>query len=219
MFKMNKKLSKIFIGLSLLVSFVLPLAVRGAMNAIAWEENLEAGFIYQDSNSNEFICYPLEGTNGVSIGWAHENVNTPTHLDIPSSVSDGSVVYPVKAIATSGFHGCNFETVNIPQTVEEIKPEAFLTCTNLQLIQLPYLLTEIEKSTFMDCRSLMRVSYSDSEGNSTMNNNRITRIGDHAFASCVSLFVFSVPTSILRFEQSAFQGCKSLTSFFSLQIL
>ena len=111
--------------------------------------------------------------------------------------------------------GCDLiEEITIPQTGEELKPEAFLACTNLLEIQLPYLLTEIDSSCFMDCRNLKKVSYSDESGNATSVNDIITIIKDHAFTSCINLVGFTRPNSLIRVCQSAFQGCTSITSFF-----
>lgn len=209
-----KSIMKIFLSIAFLTLPIIPVAIGAANIVKAYEEVVESGFIYEDLNSNKFICYPLSDTNGVSIGWANPDAHTPNNLEIPSQVTYQGNTYTVRAITTSGFHGCNFESVTIPQTVEEIKKEAFLTCTKLLEVQLPYLIEEIPSSCFMDCRNLRRVIYSDSLGNPTSVNTKITKIGDHAFTSCVKLHRISCPESIVNIEHSAFQGCLDLTSFF-----
>ena len=178
-------------------------------------------FIYTDNNNHQFKCYEI--LNGdpehpaVSIAWLKDDANNPypaATLDIPQTVSDGTTTYTVESIAKAGFRGCTSTAITVPNTVLEIKEEAFAYCQNITDFTFPYSLDEIAPSTFLDCRNLETLAYRDSSGNRSITNETIEKIGDHAFDSCVKLKNFYCPTSVTEFGHSCFQKCESIVNFF-----
>ena len=170
-------------------------------------------------DGHTYKCYEIngepEGTHSIAIAWAEGAGNPyPDTLNIPSSVTEGGITYSVKAIAKAGFRRCTSSTINVPHTVEDVKEEAFAYCQNITSFQFPYAATEIAPSTFLDCRNLHDFYYSNSQGSVALGNHTITKIGDHAFDSCVNLTNINCPTTVTEFGKSCFQKCENLASFF-----
>ena len=197
------------------------------MHSVAAEDIVinETSYFEGVDDGHTYKCYTIQGDDtAIAIGWLHSETNTiPTTLNIPSSITSDAltgsdVTYTVKAIAKGGFRRCTFTTVNLPNTIEDIRQEAFAYCENMTSFQLPYGkagvgLKEIAPSTFMDCRSLTTFYYSDSTGARKLGNDTIETIGDHAFDSCVNLTNFLCPTNVRTFGKSCFQKCSSLLYF------
>ena len=171
-------------------------------------------------DGHTFKCYTIQGQpTAIAIGWLHSSSNTmPTDLNVPSTITSDAltgtdVTYTVVAIAKGGFRHCSFETITLPTTITEIREEAFAYCMNMTSFTFPSGITEIAPSTFLDCRNLVSIYYKNSAGARVLGNSSITRIGDHAFDSCVSLANFYCPSNATYFGESCFQKCTSLLSF------
>ena len=205
----------LLVGLSILSTSI------SVASAIVLNTREDYYFVYTDENDHQFKCYNIlsddPDDHSVSISWLIDDVNNPYpegNLDIPSSVSDGTTTYKVKSIAKAGFRRCPSTSITVPETVLEIKEEAFAYCQNITDFTFPSSLDEIAKSSFLDCRNLTTLAYRDEDGNRTVTNNTITKIGDHAFDSCVKLKNFYCPTSVTEFGHSCFQKCESIVNFF-----
>jgi len=233
-------LLKILFLAGMVLSCALSIGVTLATFAETYTLLSNGVFTYTVPNTDSQVvlrCYPISGDAGsVGVVWGEADpLSTPSTIEIPSRVYDEhDNPYVVKVIGKSGFRYCDFETITLPSTIQEIQTEAFYCCMNLTEIVLPYALTAIAPSTFMDCRSLTKVAYSTPtyDGNDpvldefgdpvceeTNVNESITVIGDHAFTSCVKLKAFDCPrpsgaNATLTIEDSAFQNCKAMMSFF-----
>ena len=175
---------------------------------------------YTDGSGNIFRCYVIdEAHDYVDISWSPKNASYPVSLTIPSVIYDDSeseprTEYTVKEIADGGFRYCTSDTIELPDELDAIGSEAFAYSLNITSISLSYGITEIAPSTFLDCRRLTTVYYKDEDGDKTFSNSDITRIGDHAFDSCVNLSVFTCPSSVEYFGESCFQKCEKLLNFY-----
>lgn len=179
--------------------------------------NEDTFFTYVDPSTNyEYHCYSIEGESSkIAISWGMAPSATPTNLTVPSAVSNGVANFTVSAVAKHGFRYCDFETISLPATIEEIREEAFAYCESMTSFTIPYLVTEIAPSTFIDCRNMTNVFYSNQAGTGILlTNDRITTIGDHAFDSCVSLTDFNCSTVLTYFGECCFENCTSLTTFY-----
>ena len=205
--------------LGLLLSTALFVCISTIVPAIATLIEVSEGSSFLvEEGGHTYRCYDLEqeGTAvpGVAIAWAELPENAPETLNIPGTVHKGDDEYTVRAIAKHGFRFCTFKNVNLPQSIELIKEEAFAYCTQLKSFKFPYLVDKIAPSTFLDCRSLEVVKYSNAVGGDSSTNNTITEIGDHAFDSCVSLRTFYCPNKVTYFGESSFKNCRTLVNFF-----
>ena len=178
--------------------------------------NEDAYFVYTDQSGNTFNCYNIDGESSkIAVAWGADPSATPNDgLTVPQTITHQGNTYTVSAIAKAGFRYCDFATITLPNTIEEIREEAFAYCERMTTFTLPYLVTEIAPSTFLDCRSMLSFLYFDSSGNTVIANNSVTKIGDHAFDTCVSLTAFECPNTLTEIGQSAFQRCRALSRIF-----
>lgn len=214
-------MKKFFSALLIILTIALPISCISYIGVTAilagkYVENEETTFISSDENGYEYLCHSLVGQgNGISIAWSNSNSSkTPDHLILPSSLTYKDNNYIVKCISYGGFANCTFTKVDIPSSVDEIKPEAFMCCVNLTEIIIPPEITIIQSSTFMDCRLLETVKYAHENNVEDSTNEKITIIEDNAFASCYKLKNFTIPKSILEIGQCAFENCNTLSVMF-----
>lgn len=219
----NKKKFTILSSTGLLLGAVLFVCVSTIAPVLAAHYNVieDNFFIYVDEEyGNTYKCFRFKDDEGhtvpnqVAIAWGEIPGNTPANLILPTKVTYDETEYTVKAIAKHGFRYCDFETIKLPNTIEQIEAEAFAYCLNLGTIGIPYLVDKIYPSTFMDCRALSSVRYLDENGAVAFGNDHITEIGDHAFDSCVSLKDFYCPKNVTYFGESSFKNCRSLINFY-----
>ena len=169
--------------------------------------------------SYKYDCFVIdESEHTIAIAWGQDPATTPDDaggLVLPPTLRKPNTAqdYTVTAIATAGFRYCDFQAITVPNTVTDIGEAAFAYCEQLINFSMPYGITEIKASTFLDCRSLTKITYRDSENNTSMYNYNITSIGDHAFDSCISIVDFNCPSNVTSFGKSCFQNCISLISF------
>ena len=155
----------------------------------------------------------------IAVAWGETSYTTQNYLRfinnyITSSKPTGeSVNYTIVAVAKDGFSRCTFQQLVLPQTVVDIREEAFAYCQNLTEFQIPKGVEIISEGMFLDCRNLTAIYYSDNTGKKVGDNSVITTFGSHCFDSCVSLQRFYCPTSATSFQQSCFQKCSKLTVF------
>ena len=219
----RKKRFSLFSTTGLLLGSVLFVCASTIAPVLAAQYNVVENtfFLYEDQYGHTYKCYrfKLPGQDGevpnqVAIAWGEVPGNTPTDLIVPGTVTYDDVTYTVKALTKHAFRYCDFETISLPNSIEQIESEAFAYCTKLTTIGIPYLVDKIYPSTFIDCRSLTSVKYLDSTGKVAFGNTSITEIGDHAFDSCVKLREFYCPSSCQTFGESCFKNCRSLVNFY-----
>ena len=150
-------------------SFVASLAGSLAYTFVEANYLIDEGtyFVAEDGDTGHmFKCYEITNANiqnSIAVAWNRVDGNPmPSSLEIPSTITHNDTTYHVKAIAKGGFRNYpDMTSVIVPQTVEEIREEAFAFCTGLTSFQIPKDVTEIAPSTFLDCRALEVVYYSN----------------------------------------------------------
>lgn len=208
----------------ILLSMLLVLITSTAIGAVSamLEINKKSQFI-ATANGHSYKCYTFEDdedhnpVNGVAIALNEDASTTSnTTIDVPGSVThpESGVTYTVRALAPGAFRYTKFKQFNLPTSIEQIGEEAFAYCTNLLDFDIPYQVSEIAPSTFLDCRKLSYVYYNDDEGHRVFGNNTITKIGDHAFDTCLALKDFYCPSMVTYFGESCFHRCQSLVNFY-----
>ena len=90
----------------------------------------------------------------------------------------------------------------IPNTVTEIRPNAFYNYKNLVSVTIPNSVTRILGGTFEGCKNLVSVNFAK--------DSKLTDIS--GFNDCTNLTSISIPESVKNIYSKAFYGCSSLTS-------
>ena len=104
-------------------------------------------------------------------------------------------------ISEVGFRNCrSLTTINLPDSLASIGPNAFNSCSSLPTINLPDSLASIGKAAFYGCSSLATINLPDS----------LASIEDYAFSSCGSLTTINLPDSVASIGPNAFYACSSL---------
>ena len=124
-----------------------------------------------------------------------------TEVNIPETVIIEGIQYAVTSVADRAFYGCKeLESVEFPDSVEDIGGFVFWDCENLRKVKLPAGLTKVNSCTFRGCKSLEQMELPDS----------VTMIGDWAFLNCEKLSAIELPSGLKTLKGGAFQGCASL---------
>lgn len=122
-------------------------------------------------------------------------------LIIPDSVEYNGVWYPVTSIGYNAFHHSYYiDTVILPNTIIEIKQDAFVACSNLASVAIPNSVTTLGWCSFASCPNLSDLTIGES----------VTEIGQQAFESDTSLISVIIPNSVVSIGSSAFSQCYNL---------
>lgn len=93
------------------------------------------------------------------------------------------------------------ETVEVPQTVKRVAPQAFANCLNMKEIILPDGLETIGDAAFMGCVALTTLNIPQT----------VTAVGKRCCWGCHSLQEISLPQSIKEIPPFAFFSCDLIT--------
>lgn len=122
-------------------------------------------------------------------------------MDIPDSVEYNGDWYPVTSIGYEAFHHSYYiDTLILPNTIIEIKQEAFTACTNLASVAIPNSVTTLGWCSFAGCYNLSDLTIGES----------VTTIGQQAFDADTSLVSVIIPNSVVSIGSAAFSQCYNL---------
>lgn len=110
----------------------------------------------------------------------------------------------VTTIGMSAFENITtLESVEIADTVSEIKTLAFDECVALKEIIIPDSVTVIGESAFQQCKNLEKVTLS----------NELQSIGNYAFWQCSKIESIIIPNTVSDIGDRVFYGCDNLTIY------
>ena len=124
-----------------------------------------------------------------------------------SSYTETDIVIPkfhngllVTIIESDAFKYSGLTSIIIPESVTQIKSEAFYECLALRSIELPDSITSIGDGAFRNCDSLETVKL----------GKNLIHIGEVAFFNCPEILTISLPENLIRIGSEAFWGCSKL---------
>ncbi len=127
---------------------------------------------------------------------------TKSEVDVPGQIIRKGKSYTVTAIDDGAFAASVVKVVRLPDTIKEIRRDAFMNMPNLTNVKLPESLEKIGTGCFRDCKSLQEITITGT----------VSLIDFHCFNGCSSLKTVTLPSSIRIIEQMSFENCSSLTS-------
>jgi hypothetical protein len=133
------------------------------------------------------------------------NNNQVQTVNIPATVTNGSVNYTVTKIADNGFKQSNaLEIVTIPNTVTSIGNNAFQGCGVLELVDMPNTISSIGSAAFKECHKLHSISLPSS----------LTEISADLFHSCHNLNEIIIPAAVVSIGGEAFRNTHDVEIIF-----
>ena len=182
-----KKLRTVSLLLLLLVAFTLTACRGGEIDAPEYDPL---------SEGKPQLAFTLldNGTYSVNKG----TLSGAKDIVIPDTYNGK----PVTAIDASGFSGCVFDSITIPNSITTIGAGAFSGCGSVKSITLPSALTAIPASAFSNCIHLEEVVIPTS----------VASIGAGAFEGCVSMTTISLHEGLTSIGAKAFYNCKLLAT-------
>lgn len=198
--------SGLFAGCSSLKSVVLPSSTTSLIDYryfdYYFEEYITVGFFEGCSSlksleipSNVIEIQPYTFKNCSAL----ENVTVAS--DNPCFTSVEGVLYSKDITELVHFpKSSTISTFTLPETITNIKENAFSDCSNLSSVILPKGLTTIGSCAFSCCPSLVAVNIPET----------VTFLGDYAFSDCGSLQTVNMPDSVEYLGKYCFSGCTSL---------
>ena len=108
----------------------------------------------------------------------------------------------VTVIEPQTFASSGIVQITIPDTVTEIKYDAFMSCGSLIEIIIPDSVTKMGGGCFDDCDDLKQVQLSEN----------LTAIAGGLFRGCKRLERVNIPDGVTVIYKEAFSGCEALTS-------
>ena len=198
----NTKTNEIVLSEMSVVDVVIPEGIKGITREAFSERDIQT---VQFSTSLETI-----GERAFSNCADLKSVILPTSLmEIKAdafadckSLQNVSLHSGLLILGDYAFCRCPIQSIEIPETVEEIGAYAFFGCGQLQQVLLPSGLKRINAGTFSLCDKLIRIDFPDA----------LDFIGRQAFCECHSLKRVILPDSLSEIGDRAFWGC-DLTVF------
>lgn len=123
-------------------------------------------------------------------------------LNAGETTVDVTRTWTVTEIAKQAFSGKAVKSVILPNSIEVIGSQAFMSCAELVSINIPDKVTMIGNSTFSSCTKLKNLKL----------GTGITKIDSSAFAQCSSLESVIIPEKVTAIKSLAFNGSKNLAS-------
>ena len=116
-------------------------------------------------------------------------------LQCPQAKTEVHIPDTVTEIRYNAFYNCNRLTqIDIPETVAIIGSGVFSGCSGLTKIEVPEAVTKIEYNTFENCTGLIQIDIPDT----------VTSIGGEAFKGCSGLKQVELPEGLERLGDFVF---------------
>ncbi|MBR6885275.1 MAG: leucine-rich repeat domain-containing protein [Prevotella sp.] len=120
-------------------------------------------------------------------------------------ISNDQRVTTIPAGAFQNMTNSGLKNLFIGNNVTTVPESRFENFTNLEMVDIPFSVTTIDKKAFKGCTNLSNVDF---HGDAC----QVANINDEAFMNTGISGTFTVPKSVQRIEQSAFEGVNNMTA-------
>ncbi len=157
------------------------------------------GVLY-NKDKTELICYPGGKNKNVEISEGITKIGYGAFFKSP--IESIKLPKTLRVIGHSAFRQCdNLNKIDFSEGLEEIRKNAFYSCTSLEEIHLPQTVKEISNAAFFNCRALGTVEL----------NEGLKTIDGYVFFQCFSLKSIEIPQTVTKLN-GAFHTCTNLSS-------
>ena len=153
----------------------------------------------EDANPASDFKYNRNKDGGITI---NRYIGSDTDVVIPEKI-DGKDVTQIESMAFWRGKGAAVTSVMMPDTITEIRGQAFAECSELTTVRLSQNLKTINGAAFEKCEKLSNIVLPDS----------LTKIGTRAFINCKSLKHINIPAQALSeysWESFCYAGLETI---------
>jgi len=183
-------------------------SILGIIICFLADGNAQFYDFYADTDNGDRLFYRIV-SDGVEV--VSERTGPPNylsggwHIEIPNTVSNAGISYPVVGIAGFAFLGASIGSVTIHAPIRYIESSAFKDCSNLQTVRLddPSNLTTIGDRAFNNCSNLSLVEIGEN----------LQYIGSYAFNN-TDIHSFYIPEGVTYIGRGAFRGSPLSTLYY-----
>lgn len=170
--------------------------------------------LYQKSLEDPKDFFEYEKTkNGIKILRIKEQY--AKYIKIPDYI-EGLPVVEIGSDVTKGL--LTVTQIELPETLQLLNPNSFMSITTLKHINIPENITEIPNGCFFNCLNLLSINlehvitiedsaFQNCEALSNINLKSIEYIGELGFCDCVNLKSVKLSSKIRTLEKAVFSGC------------
>lgn len=160
---------------------------------------------YSDTGYTPDNFFEFDTKSGTILKYRQNEEDVPATVVIPPTIQGATV----RAIGEKAFYMSNstnlITSVTIPDSVTEIKDNAFMANTKLYYVSMPQNLTNLGEGAFQSCSSLKEIEIKGS----------LYSIKENTFKDCDSLETVTFCGTEELIEMSAFENCRLLTNVYN----
>ena len=159
------------------------------------------------------IYYNITSLQDLTVDVTSGDNSYSGNITIPESVIYADKVFKVTGIAERGFANSGITGINLPNTITDLKIEAFAGCYNLESLSIPGSVTSFQRGVLLGCYNLSNVRIEDSDNSLFMSMVTIYSNGYSSFRDCnlKSVYIGRSLISNHSGDQGIFSNHKKLT--------
>lgn len=176
------------------------------------------GQIYPVTTIKDYAFYGLNSLKTVSLpstitkigNQAFANCTSLTGFSVDANNQSfctiNKALYSIDNTTLYAMPGGKSGNIELPSSVTDIKPGAFMGCQQMTSVTIPEGVTAIKDSTFYKCSALKYINFKAAEN--------LQNIGSYAFSNCTSLkrLDFKASENLQYIGNKAFSNCSSLSA-------
>lgn len=164
--------------------------LKAKIDPLAYMDIIPKNYLFEDETLNDFeIPAHIRSIENYAFGHC-SNLKRVLFSEELTDIKNGA------------FCSTGLIEVDLPDSVQILRSNAFYDCIYLKEINLPTNLTELESGVLENCISLMKIEIPE----------KVTTIDRFAFSGCKSLSGVDIPDSVEVINERAFAKCIGLTS-------
>lgn len=161
-------------------------------------------YAFSCENLREVYISDLEAWCDISFSYDTNPLSNKANLYLNGQlVTELVIPQSVSELKGNAFNGCaSIKKVTINGNVQSIGSSAFSECINLEIVEIGEGVKTISSGAFEDCVSLQTINMP----------NTLTDIQSSAFRNCKALPSIDIPADVTEIGEQAFRECSSLTN-------